>query len=146
MERESPTTYDELSDRLLNFAVRVGAIVDALPGTRLARHIASQLVRSGTSVGPNYEEGRVAESRADFIHKLSICRKELQESRFWIRLIARSRLVPDGKVKALLDECEQLCRIIGRSVATARSNNAGQRTPSTNASPKPNPSPRRPRT
>lgn len=90
VSRDGSSTFDELSERLLTFAVRVGAVVDALPDTRLGRHVASQLVRSGTSVGPKYEEGRVAESRADFIHKLSICRKELQESRFWIRLIVKS--------------------------------------------------------
>jgi len=62
----------DLSDRLLGFAVRVGKVVDALPDTRLGRHVAGQLVRCGTSAGPNYEEGCAAESRADFIHKLSI--------------------------------------------------------------------------
>lgn len=122
MSRDSSLTFDELSERLLAFAVRVGAVVDALPDTRLGRHVASQLVRSGTSVGPNYEEGRVAESRADFIHKLSICRKELQESRFWIRLIVRSGMAKKLDVIELLDECERLCRIIGRSVTTARNN------------------------
>ncbi len=72
---------EQLSDRLLDFAVRVGKVVDALPDTRLARHIAGQLVRCGTSPAPNYEEGCAAESRADFVHKLTICLKELRESR-----------------------------------------------------------------
>jgi hypothetical protein len=61
---------DELADRLLEFAARIGKAVDALPGTRLGRHIAAQLIRCGTSPAPNYEEGRAAESRADFVHKL----------------------------------------------------------------------------
>ena len=80
----------ELAERLLSFAVRVGKAVNALPATRLGRHVAGQLIRSGTSAGPNYEEGCAAESRADFLHKLSICLKELRESRFWIRLIVKS--------------------------------------------------------
>ena len=50
----------------------------------------AQLIRSGTSAAPNYEEGCAAESRADFVHKLSICLKELRESQFWIRLIIKS--------------------------------------------------------
>ena len=74
-------TSDELLERLIDFAVRVGKVVDALPDTRMGRHVAGQLVRSGTSPAPNYEEGCAAESRADFIHKLSICLKELRESR-----------------------------------------------------------------
>ena len=84
-------TSEELADRLINFAARVGNVVDALPDTRMGRHIGGQLVRSGTSPAPNYEEACAAESRADFSHKLSICLKELRESRCWIRLIIRRR-------------------------------------------------------
>jgi four helix bundle protein len=72
---------DELVERLINFAARIGKAVDALPDTRMRRHIGGQLVRSGTSPAPNYEEACAAESRADFVHKLSICLKELRESR-----------------------------------------------------------------
>jgi len=61
-------TPDELSERMLEFAVRIGKVVDALPNTRLGNHVAGQLIRSGTSPGPNYEEGRAAESRKDFAH------------------------------------------------------------------------------
>src|SRR5437870_3946750 len=74
-------TSEELADRLINFAARVGKVVDALPDTRMGRHIAGQFVRSGTSPAPNYEEACAAESRADFSHKLSICLKELRQSR-----------------------------------------------------------------
>lgn len=113
-------TPDELSDRLLEFAARVGKVVDALPDTRLGRHVAGQLVRSGTSPGPNYEEGCAGESRADFVHKLSICLKELRESRFWIRLIVKTELLPDKKMASLLDECTQLCKIVAQSIVTAK--------------------------
>jgi four helix bundle protein len=108
-------TPDELSHCLVDFAVLVGKVVDALPDTRLGRHIAGQLVRCGTSPAPNYEEGCAAESRNDFIHKLSICLKELRESRVWVRLMVRSRLVPEEMASALLEESSQLCNIIGRS-------------------------------
>jgi len=111
---------EELSERLLDFAARVGKVVDALPKTRLGRHVAGQLVRCGTSPAPNYEEGCAAESRADFIHKLSVCLKELRESRFWIRLIIKAELLSDKKMTSLLDECTQLGKIIGQSVVTAR--------------------------
>jgi four helix bundle protein len=60
----------ELSERLWNFAARVGKVVDALPDSRLGRHVAGQLVRSGTSAPPNYDESGAAENRADFVHKL----------------------------------------------------------------------------
>ena len=69
-------TSDELIERLINFAAHVGKVVDALPDTRMGRHIGG----SGTSPEPNYEEACAAESRADFVHKLSIGLKELRES------------------------------------------------------------------
>ncbi len=113
-------THDELSNRLVDFAVLVGRVVDALPDTRLGRHIAGQLVRCGTSPAANYEEGCAAESRNDFIHKLSICLKELRETRVWVRLIIRSRLVPEEMVSVLIEESTQLCNIIGRSLVTSK--------------------------
>ena len=96
--------------------------MDALPDTRMGRHVAGQLVRSGTSPAPNYEEGCAAESRADFIHKLSICLKELRESRCWIRLIIKTEMLPEYRMGELLDECNQLSNIIGQSVVTAKKN------------------------
>ena len=118
----NPAVPRDLSERLLRFAVRVGKVVNALPATRLGRHVAAQFVRSGTSAAPNYEEGCAAESRADFIHKLSICLKELRESRFWIRLIVESGLLPMKKMEGLQDEATQLCKILAQSLLTAKKN------------------------
>jgi four helix bundle protein len=86
-------TSDELIERLINFAARVGK-----PDTRMGRHIGGQLVRSGTSPAPNYEEACAAESRADFVHKLSISLKELRESRCWIRLIIKTEMLPEHRM------------------------------------------------
>ena len=115
-------TPDQMVERLINFAARVGKVVDALPDTRMGRHIGSQLVRSGTSPAPNYEEACAAESRADFVHKLSICLKELRESRTWIRLIIKTEMLPEQRMGELLDECHQLCNIIAQSIVTAKEN------------------------
>ncbi len=115
-------TPDEMARRLVDFAARAGNLVDALPDTRMGRHIAGQLVRCGTSPAPNYEEACAAESRADFIHKLRVCLKELRESRSWLRLIIRANLLAEHSVNDLLDECSQLCNIVGQSIATARAN------------------------
>ena len=112
---------NELSERLWNFAAQVGKIVDALPETRLGRHVAGQLIRCGTSAPPNYDESGAAESREDFVHKLSIALKELRESRGWLRFIVKTELLPSPKMHTLLDEAEQLCRILGKSIITAKS-------------------------
>ena len=113
---------DALLERLLEFAAKAGRVVDALPDTRLGRHIAGQLVRSATSPAPNYGEACAAESRPDFIHKLSICLKELRESQTWLRLILKSELLPGSATVALADECQQLSSIIAQSIITAKSN------------------------
>jgi len=96
--------------------------VDALPESRLGRHVAGQLVRSGTSPAPNYAEACGAESRRDFVHKLSIALKELRESRCWIQLIIKAELLPEQRLSELLDECEQLSAIIAKSIVTAKNN------------------------
>jgi four helix bundle protein len=85
---------EQLQERLLDFAVSAGKLVDQLPDTRLGRHIAGQLVRCCTAPAPNYAEARAGESRADFIHKLSICLKELRETTSWLRFIEKAALAP----------------------------------------------------
>jgi four helix bundle protein len=121
-ERQGPSRNGaDIEERLLEFAVRVGKAIDALPDTRLGRHIAGQLVRSGTSPAPNYAEACAAESKKDFIHKLAIVLKELRESSVWIRLIVKSELIPEQRLELLRDECDQLCKIIAKSLVTAKS-------------------------
>jgi four helix bundle protein len=115
---------EDLEERLLGFAARVGKVVDALPGTRLGRHIAEQLVRSGTSPAPNYAEACAAESKKDFNHKLGIALKELRETPIWLRLIVKTELLPLPRLTEVIDECEQLNNIVGRSLITAKSNRA----------------------
>src|SRR4051812_39510402 len=95
--RGAPTVQrmkgDDILERLLDFAARVGVgVVDALPDTRLGRHIAGQLVRSATAPAPNYSEGQAAESREDFCHKLGVALKELRESHVWLRLIVNAKV------------------------------------------------------
>jgi four helix bundle protein len=114
-------TPDELSDRLWKFAARIGKVVDALPESRLGRHVAGQLVRCGTAPGPNYDEGCAAESRADFAHKLSIALKELKETRGWLKFCIIAELLSEKQIAPLLNEGEQLIRIVASSIITAKS-------------------------
>src|SRR4051812_12374929 len=113
---------EALEERMLEFATRIGTVVDALPETRLGRHIAGQLVRCGTSPAPNYAEACAAESRADFVHKLGIVLKELRESRIWLRLAAKPKLLTPKKLAALIDEATQLMNTIAKSIVTAKAN------------------------
>lgn len=117
---------DDISARLEAFAVAAMGVAGELPRNLAGRHVAGQLIRSGTSPGANYEEARAAESRADFVHKLGIALKELRESRYWLRVSARSRLLPPDRVEPAAKEADELCRIIGCSIATCRRRTTGQ--------------------
>ena len=111
---------DVFSERLWNFAAEIGALLDRLPDTRLARHVAGQLVRCGTSPAPNYDEACAAESRADFAHKLAIATKEMRETRGWLRFIVKTRMQPQAKMTCLLDEAEQLLKMLTKSLLTVK--------------------------
>ncbi|MEM6777822.1 MAG: four helix bundle protein [Planctomycetota bacterium] len=105
---------------MIDFAVRVIKVADALPKTPAGKHIAGQLLRSATSPAPNYAEARGAESTADFVHKLKIALKELNESSVWLRMICRAELMKGELLADLIDENRQLCRILNASVKTAK--------------------------
>ena len=111
---------DDILERLLAFAVRIGKVVDALPETRMGRHIAGQLVRCGTSPAPNYAEACGAESKKDFVHKLGICLKELRESACWIEMILQADLLAESRLSLLSKECHELIRIVAKSIVTAK--------------------------
>lgn len=111
---------EEFSERLWNFAARVGKVVDALPDNRLGRHVAGQLVRCGTSSAPNYDEARSAESKGDFAHKLGVATKEMRETYGWLRFTVRTALLPASKVTAIAEESEQLLKMLTKSVQTTK--------------------------
>ncbi len=119
----------QLSERLWEFAARIGKLIDALPDSRLGRHVAGQLTRSGTSPAPNYDEGRAAESKADFVHKLGVVLKELVETSGWLRFTVKAGLITSRKVAGLLDEAAQLEKIIASSRLTAQGRGRSVRTP-----------------
>ena len=79
-------------------------------------------MRSGTAAAPNYDEGRVGESRADFVHKVNVALKELVETRGWLKFIVIAQLLPARRIQVRLEECERLRRILGKSVSTAKAN------------------------
>lgn len=120
MKDDGAQRYD-LADRLIEFAVQIIDVAEALPNTRAGAHIAGQLVRCGTSPAPNHAESQSAESRNDFIHKLRIALKELRETRIWLLIIQRKSLAGEpGRVASVLAECNELIAILAASVRTAR--------------------------
>ena len=113
---------NDLEERLVDFAVRVIGVVEALPDTKAGNHIAGQLIRSGTSPAPNYGEAQSAESRNDFIHKMKVCLKELRETIIWLKIIMRKPLLPAERLVPLIQENDELISIFVTSVKTAQAN------------------------
>jgi four helix bundle protein len=123
----------DIARRLQSLGAAIPSLARELPPGVEMRHVSTQLVRAGTSCGANYEEARGAQSRADFIHKISIAAKEARETMYWLELVrayvsdddraalARSQL----DVHAIVDEARQLTAILGASVRTAKSNAKG---------------------
>jgi four helix bundle protein len=100
----SQAAADELQRRLVSFAVKIIELAGHLPKTPAGRHVSGQVLRSGTSPAPNYGEARGAESRADFIHKLRIAVKELNETGIWLLIILEARMAPAVFVENLIKE------------------------------------------
>jgi four helix bundle protein len=100
---------DQLERRLIRFAASIVSLTSKLPRTVQGRHISSQTLRSGTAAAANYGEARGAESRADFIHKLKIVFKELNETTIWLEIIAESALLPATTIAGITSENRELC-------------------------------------
>ena len=114
--------YD-LEERLLDYAVRIIRLVDSVKLTLGGKTIAAQVVRSGTSPTLHHGEVQAAESRADFIHKISVCLKELRETRRALLVLERVPLTDAlEETRSLVDETEQLIRIFATSIKTAKAN------------------------
>jgi four helix bundle protein len=111
---------DNIEDRLIDFAAQIIYLSVRLPSNQASEHIARQMLRSGTSPAPNYGEARGAESRADFVHKLGIALKELNETKVWLKMLERAKLAAADVVGPVLDECQQLARILNASIQTVR--------------------------
>jgi four helix bundle protein len=109
--------YD-LEDRLINFAVQICLLTNRFPSTPIAKHVSTQITRSGTSPFANYGEAEAAESRQDFLHKLKVCLKELRETQAWLKFVERMKFCPDG-IEEARGECDQLVAIFAASIKTA---------------------------
>jgi four helix bundle protein len=112
----------DLQDRTKKFAIRVIQASTKVPKTEAGRILIRQFLRSGTSLAANYRAACRSRSAADFISKISIAGEETDETLFWFELLVESGLVKPLLLEALMGECEELLRILSRSLATAKSN------------------------
>ena len=107
-------------ERVEAFCDRVVHVAAALSDQSISRRIVDQLMAAGTSVGANTFEADEAMSRADFSKCLSIALKELNETRFWLRLAARHNWIPAKRLDPLLLELQEIRPIMGTMIARTK--------------------------
>ncbi len=113
-----------IKNKSYSFALNCVQVCLALQKKEKEYILTRQLLRSATSIGANIEEGGQAESKSDFVHKLSISQKEAFESNYWIRLLRDSGLLPQKKADELLKDCVELQKIITAILRTCKRNKA----------------------
>ena len=112
MENGKYRKRKNITERTFKFGVAVIKISSSLPKTPAGFAIASQLVRSGTSVGANVEEAQDGLTKKEFIKSMSVALKEARETRFWLRTSVESELLLKGVVKPVLAESDELVKIL----------------------------------
>ena len=111
-----------LKDKSYKFALRIVKLYQYLANEKKEFVLSKQVLRSGTSIGANVEEANQAQSKPDFVHKLSIAQKESFETHYWIRLLRDSNLLTEKPANSLLDDCEEIQKLITSSIKTAKAN------------------------
>ena len=113
----------DLEERLIKFAVKIIELANSLPNSPVGNHMTGQMVRSGTSPALNYGEAQSAESRKDFVHKMSICLKELRETFVAVKIVNYSNLTNKPELlEWCFNENNELISIFVKSIETANKN------------------------
>jgi len=111
-----------LKDKAYKFALRIVKLYQYLADEKKEFVMSKQILRSGTSIGANIEEANQAQSKIDFIHKLSISQKESFETHYWLRLLRDSDFLNEKLADSLLKDCEEIQKLITSSIKTAKTN------------------------
>jgi four helix bundle protein len=119
---EKEKDIEALRARIYNFVIRIVNLVKQLPNNLIGNRVGGQLLDAGTSVGANFEEACAAISHADFTHKIGISKKEAYETNYWLRVIRDTHLLPPNRMGDIIDESEQIKKILTSSVKTAQAN------------------------
>ncbi len=111
--------YD-LEERTAVFAEKVIDFAKSLEPTAINKRIITQLVAAAGSVGANYCEASEGESKKDFVHKIAISKKEVKETKHWLRLLARSNPEQIEEIRKLWKEAHELLLIFSKIVASSK--------------------------
>ncbi|MDQ2747861.1 MAG: four helix bundle protein [Acidobacteriota bacterium] len=111
-----------LKEKSYQFALRTIKLYKYIVAEKKEYVLSKQILRSGTSIGANIEEANQAQSKADFIHKLSISQKESFETDYWLRLLRDSEYLTETQANSLLKDCQELQKLLTASIKTAKEN------------------------
>jgi four helix bundle protein len=110
----------DLEERTSRFAEEIIDFVKEIKKDEVNSRIITQVVGLGGSIGANYCEATEGESKKDFLHKIGICKKEIKETRHWLRLLARTNPEKKEKIRLLWKEAQELLLIFSKIIRTGR--------------------------
>ena len=111
-----------LLEKSFAFAIRVVKAYKYLTEEKKEFVLSKQFLKSGTSIGANCEEAVGGQSKSDFIHKLGIAYKEARETVYWVKLLNATGYFDDVQTKSLLNDAEEILKIIGKIQITSKDN------------------------
>jgi len=111
-----------LRDKSYQFALRIIKLYKYIVAEKKEYVLSKQILRAGTSIGANVEEANQAQSKADFVHKLSIAQKEAFETDYWLRLLRDSEYLTAAQADSLLNDCREVQKLLTTSIKTAKEN------------------------
>ena len=111
-----------LREKSYQFALRIIKLYQFIADEKKEFVLSKQILRSGTSIGANVEEAGHAQSKTDFIHKLSIAQKEAAETNYWLRLLRDSNFLTEKQAESLLNDCEEIQKMLTSSIKTTKAN------------------------
>ncbi|MDT3740180.1 MAG: four helix bundle protein [Candidatus Kapabacteria bacterium] len=107
-------------DKSYKFAIRIINLYKFLVAEKKEYVISKQILRSGTSIGANINEAQSAESKMDFVHKLSISAKESRETEYWLKLLNETDYIDKISFDSICSECNELLKIINSIILTSK--------------------------
>ncbi len=107
-------------DKSYKFAIRIINLYKFLVAEKKEYVISKQILRSGTSIGANINEAQSAESKMDFVHKLSISAKEIRETEYWLKLLNETDYIDKISFDSICSECNELLKIINSIILTSK--------------------------
>jgi four helix bundle protein len=109
-----------LKDKSFKFAVRIVNLYKYILESRKEFVLSKQILRSGTSVGAMIRESEYSESKSDFIHKLSIAQKEINETIYWLELMKETEYISNNEFDSINMDAIEIIKLITSSIKTAK--------------------------